>query len=63
MRQSLPIYKQQQQQQQQQQQRSDAIQYKPVSRLCAVANSEKFWRATGQSNLADKRLTAQNLLN
>ena len=49
MRQSLPIYKQQQQQQQQQQ-RSDAIQYKPVSRLCAVANSEKFWRATGLDN-------------
>ena len=50
MQQHLPIYKQQQQQQQQQQ-RSDAIQHKPVSKSCAVANSEKFWRATGRSKL------------
>ena len=28
--------------------------YKPVSQSCAVATSEKFWRATGQSNLADR---------
>ena len=27
---------------------------KPVSQSCAVAESEKFWRATGQSNLADR---------
>ena len=26
---------------------------KSVSQSCAVAKSEKFWRATGQSNLAD----------
>ena len=32
--------------------------YKPASQLCAVATSEKFWRATGQSNLADKWLAA-----
>ena len=32
--------------------------YKPVSQSCAVAKSETFWRATGQSNLADKRLAA-----
>ena len=31
---------------------------KPVSQSCAVAKSGKFWRATGQSNLADKRLAA-----
>ena len=30
--------------------------YKPVSQSCAAAKSEKFWRATGQSNLADKWL-------
>ena len=30
--------------------------YKPVSQSCAVAKSEKFWRATGQINLAYKRL-------
>ena len=28
--------------------------YKPVSQSCAVAKSDKFWRATGQSNLADR---------
>ena len=28
--------------------------YKPVSQSCAVAKSEHFWRATGQSNLADR---------
>ena len=28
--------------------------YKPVSQSCAVAKSEKFWRATGQSNLSYK---------
>ena len=27
--------------------------YKPVSQSCAVGKSEKFWRATGQSNLVD----------
>ena len=26
--------------------------YKPVSQSCTVAKSEKFWWATGQSNLA-----------
>ena len=26
----------------------------PVSESCAVAKSESFWRATGQSNLADR---------
>ena len=31
-------------------------QYKLVSQSCAVAKSEKFWWATGQSNLAYKRL-------
>ena len=27
---------------------------KPVWQSCAVAKSDKFWRATGQSNLADR---------
>ena len=27
---------------------------KPVSQSCAVANSGKFWRASGQSNLANR---------
>ena len=31
---------------------------KPVSQSCAVAKSGQFWRATGQSNLAYKRLAA-----
>ena len=34
--------------------------YKPVLQSCAVASPEsgQFWRATGQSNLADKRMAA-----
>ena len=28
--------------------------YKAVSLSCAVAKSETFWRAVGQSNLADR---------
>ena len=28
--------------------------YKLVSQSCAVAKSENFWRATGQSNLANR---------
>ena len=28
--------------------------HKAVSQSCAVAKSEVFWRATGQSNLADR---------
>ena len=28
--------------------------YKPVSKSCAVAKSEQFWRASGQSNLANR---------
>ena len=31
---------------------------KPVLQSCAVPKNEKFWRATGQSNLAYKRLVA-----
>ena len=27
---------------------------KKVSKTCAVAKSDKFWRATGQSNLSDR---------
>ena len=27
--------------------------YRPVSQSCAVAKSDKFWRTTEQSNLAD----------
>ena len=30
----------------------------PVSQSCAVAKSNKFWRASGQSNLADKSLVS-----
>ena len=36
--------------------RIKGVNNKPVSQSCAVAKSEKFWRATGQSNLAYKRL-------
>ena len=32
-----------------------------VSQSCAVAKSEKFWWATGQSNLVHKRLPATNV--
>ena len=28
---------------------------KPVSQSCAVAKTRRFWRATGQSNLEDRR--------
>ena len=28
--------------------------HKPVSQSCAVAETEAFWQATGQSNLADR---------
>ena len=28
---------------------------KPISQSCTEAKSEKFWRATWQSNLADRR--------
>ena len=31
---------------------------RPGSQSCAVAKSEEFWRTTGQSNLAGKRLAA-----
>ena len=37
---------------------SFSLSYKPVSQSCAVAKSEKFWRATGQSNLVYKRVAA-----
>ena len=37
--------------------------YKPVSQSCAVANIEKFWRATGQPNLADRWLAATKASN
>ena len=36
--------------------RIKGVNNKPVSQSCAVAKSEKFWRATGQSNLEYKRL-------
>ena len=32
--------------------------WKPISQSCAVAKSETFWQATGQSNLAYRRLSA-----
>ena len=31
---------------------------RPISQSCAVAEGEQFWQATGQSNLAYKRLAA-----
>ena len=31
---------------------------KPVSQSCAVSKSDRFWRATGQSNFAYKLLAA-----
>ena len=37
-------------------------QVKPVLQSCTVAKSEHFWRATGQSNLAYKRLAAKQKL-
>ena len=33
---------------------SEQSAYTPVSQSCTVAQSEHSWRATGQSNLADR---------